>query len=157
MPATPDRSPQPLEEDQEIRMGPGVTTQPSVDGGVVFRSDLGVFQFREAGGTIQTFGGSGITAPQHEALDTLVHNLSETSYEEITRDGSGRMQDFTAWTDNTKVTKVREVSVTRDGGGRVATVVARQYNGTGTLVQTLTKTMTRDGSGRFQSFAVVET
>jgi len=60
------------------------TTPPSEEG-----------QIRQANGDILAFiggsvksltagAGGGITEPQHEALDTIVHEIDETSYDEVT-------------------------------------------------------------------------
>jgi hypothetical protein len=98
--------------------------------------------------------GSGITEAQHEVLDTLVHDLSETSYLEVTRT-SGQVSDVTVWTDSGKTIKVREALVTRSAG-QASVVVEKQYNGAGTLVQTLAHTITRS-AGQVASIATVET
>lgn len=154
MALTPDRKPGPLVEDESVELTPQALS-PTADGEIRYVLGLG-FRFFEEGVDVG-LSGAGITEPQHENLDTLVHNLSETSYEEITRDGSGRTQDYTVWTTSGKTIKVRELNLTRDGSGRVSVIVLKQYDGTGTLVQTLTKTMSRDANGSFASFAVVET
>ena len=96
-------------------------------------------------------------ATDHENIDSLVHEIAETCYEEITRDGNGRVQTYIVWTTNAKVTKVREASVSRDGNGKMLSMVEKQYNAAGTLIQTVTRTITRDGNQKLQSFATVET
>lgn len=89
-------------------------------------------------------GGSGISPAQHEALDTLVHKINETSYQEATY-ASGKLSVFTTWTDNLKTTKIREISLTYSGN-QLATATIVQYNGAGAAVQTLTKTFNYTGS-----------
>ena len=112
------------------------------DGGVWYNSTAGEVRVRQGGFTVP-IGGSGITPAQHQALDQLVHLVAETSYLEITRT-AGRVSDVTYWTDNTKTTKIRETNITRTAG-QVSSVVVKQYDGTGTLAQTLTGTVTRTG------------
>lgn len=91
----------------------------------------------------------------HENVDSLVHNLSETCYTELTRDGSNRVTDVVVWTTPSKVTKVREMNITRTSG-RVSQVVLKQYDSSGTLVQTLTKVIARSG-GRVSTITDTET
>jgi hypothetical protein len=95
-----------------------------------------------------------ISTATHETLNTLVHNLAETSYEEITRT-SGLITSVIVWQSAAKLLKVRETTITR-AGGLVATVVDQQYDDSGVLVQTLTQTITRT-SGLITSVNVVET
>jgi hypothetical protein len=151
VPATPHRdAPGALREDEEITLGanPGA---PSGAGGLRF--DGSVFQFRDAAGTFDPrSAGSGISAGTHLVLDQLVHDVAETSYEEVTRSG-GQVTSDIVWTDNTKITKVRETLITRSGG-QVDTVVMKQYDAGGALVQTLTGTITRSG-GQVESIAWV--
>lgn len=99
-------------------------------------------------------GGGGLTESTHEALDTLTHNLSETHYLEVTRT-SGRVTNVTMWTDNGKTQKVREVDITRTSN-RVSSYSIKQYDGSGTLKDTLTGTIARTG-GRVSSIEVVKT
>lgn len=98
--------------------------------------------------------GGGISEAAHEIIDSLVHELSETYYLEVTLT-SGRVSDVTAWTDSGKTTKVRETNITRTLG-QVSQIVKKQYDGTGTLKNTLTYSITRS-SGRVSSISVVKT
>lgn len=87
----------------------------------------------------------GITEGQHEALDTLVHNIAESSFEEGTYSGPfNRLSNVTIWTDGTKTTKIREVNFTYTGA-RVTTVVTIQYDEFGIAQDTLTETITYVG------------
>jgi hypothetical protein len=95
-----------------------------------------------------------ITVGTHETLNTLVHNLAETSYEEITRT-SGLITNVTVWQTSAKLVKVRETVITRTGG-LVNTVADKQYDDSGVLVQTVTQTYNRT-SGLITSIDVVET
>jgi len=113
------------------------------------------FVMRDTAGTFDPrTGGSGITAGQHKVLDQLVHELAETSYVELTR-VSGKVTEVIAWTDNGKTVKIRETLITRSGN-QVSTVVEKQYDGAGSLVETLTHTFTYS-SGRVASIDTVAT
>lgn len=100
--------------------------------------------------------GSGISEATHEALDTLVHRLAETSYVEITRSG-GQVTAVIVWETAAKLKKVRETNITRLSG-QVSVIVEKQYDAAGAVIsgQTLTHTITRS-SGRVASIATVQT
>ena len=90
--------------------------------------------------------GSGISELEHENLDTLVHNINETSYDEITRSGP-RITSIVTWDSASKTKKVREILMTYTGS-RVTQVVTHQYNSSGSIVQTLTENYTYVGFSR---------
>lgn len=152
MPTTPDRQPGSGLEDDGLILEPAVTT-PTQNGEIRYVTSVG-FQFREEGVT-KSLTGTGLSESAHEVLDSLVHELSETSYGEVTRDVNGKIQDWTVWTSSAKTTKVRELNLTRTSG-RLSQFVWKQYNGSGTLTQTLTGVITRDGQNRIQSIAYTE-
>jgi len=93
-------------------------------------------------------------AGAHETINSLVHNLSETMYQEITRTG-GRVSGVVWWANSGKTLKIRELSLTRTAG-KVSSVVLTQYDDSGTLIQTLTGTVNRVG-GRVANIEWVET
>lgn len=97
------------------------------------RDAIGVFDPRERG----------ITEPEHLALDTLVHEIDENSYDEVIRNANGRVVSITVWTDPSKTLKIRETQVTRGFRERVTTVVTIQYDGLGAVKETLTETYVR--------------
>lgn len=101
-------------------------------------------------------GGGGITAGQHENLDTLVHNLSENAYMEVIRNSQGQTTDIIYWTDVTKTTRIRDEAITRGTSGCVDQAVERQYNASGAVVVTLTKYINRGTNGRIISADIVE-
>jgi hypothetical protein len=106
MPQTPDRHPGPLEEDDEILLGPN-TSDPTVVGGI--RLVGGAFKLCDAAGVFDPrTGGSGITEPQHEALDTLTHDIDETSYDEVTYGSGSRVASYIVWASAAKLLKIRE-------------------------------------------------
>lgn len=77
----------------------------------------------------------------HRILDQLTHNLDEDYYEEYTYNVSGSVSNTTFWTDSGKTLKIREYDYTY-AGGKMTQSVEKQYDGSGTLVETLTKTYT---------------
>lgn len=79
----------------------------------------------------------------HRGLDQLVHNIAETSYLQVVRT-SGRVSNLVYWTDSGMTTKIRETAITRTGG-LVSQIVVTQFNGAGTLIATLTGTVSRSG------------
>ena len=89
----------------------------------------------------------------HNTLPTLDHNLVQSDYVVVTR-VAGVVTNVTVWQDSSMITKVRETIVSRTGG-LVTMTVDKQYDGTGTLIQTLTQTYTRT-SGVITSITAVE-
>lgn len=88
-----------------------------------------------------TAGGSGITESQHEGLDTLVHEIDENSYDEVTYTGSD-VTSYIVWTSAAKTRKIREEQYTYGTGHRVSQCVTTQYDGTGAVKMTMTETYT---------------
>ena len=84
----------------------------------------------------------GIDVNAHKTLDQLVHGIAENNYTEITRT-SNRVTNVTIWTTSGKTIKIREFVITRDGNNKVQSVVMKQYNNSGVLVETYTQTITR--------------
>ena len=107
------------------------------------------------GAVVSLTSGSGLSPASHEVLDTLVHNLAESCYFEVTRTGN-RISDLTWWTDSGKTVKVREINVTRTSG-KISQIVIKQYDAAGAVItgQTLTGTVVRTG-GRVDSITWVE-
>ena len=87
---------------------------------------------------------TGISIAQHRGLDQLVHRIAETSFEEITRSGN-LVTDVIVWVDNSKLVKIRETNITYTGN-QATTVVTKQYDGLGVLVETLTETLSYTGN-----------
>ena len=86
---------------------------------------------------------TGLTSGQHQALDQLVHNIAQTSYEEITTT-DGNITDVTTYTDVTKVTPIRAEQIAY-ADGKVDTVTTIQYDGSGSEVERLVETYTWSG------------
>lgn len=87
--------------------------------------------------------GGGITEAQHEVLDTLVHEIDETNWEEVTRVG-GKVTNITQWTNSGKTKKIRETVIARSGG-KVSQVDVIQYDGSGVESMRNTGVITRAG------------
>lgn len=142
MGATPDRQPGPSVEEEvqyEDRTADG---DPSVVGALRRLGNLLRFRKASGGSGVETVVTSAEGA-SHESIDSLVHNLAENSYEEVTRSG-GLVTSVIVWTDSGKTVKIRETTLTRSGG-LISTIVEKQYDAAGALVQTLTGTVARTG------------
>ena len=90
--------------------------------------------------------GTVLSLEDHENIDSLVHNISEDTYSEVIRDGNNRVSEVNQYQYNGGPL-VRRVEISRDGAGQVLSTVERQYDASGTLIQSLTTTVARDGSG----------
>lgn len=79
MPATPDRHPGPLEEDEELRFTTPAGAAPSVAGALTYDPGMsgGVFQLRDGAGVFDPRASSGITPSAHEALLQLIHFIDQ--------------------------------------------------------------------------------
>jgi hypothetical protein len=151
MPTTPDRAPGPSKEE---RTDYDVQTGASTDGeGQVLYSDGG-FKMRDSAGEFDPRTGGGLSEAQHEALDTLVHAIAETSYLEVTRSG-GFVTDVVIWTDSGKTKKVRELTNIVRTGGRIDSYDLIQYDGAGAVKQTVSYAVTRT-AGRISSIQMTE-
>ena len=87
---------------------------------------------------------AGLSSEAHRTFDQLTHELDESYYEEHTYSG-GRVTSSVVWTDSGKTLKIREYSYTYTTG-RITGAVEKQYDGSGTLVETLTKTYAWTGA-----------
>ena len=92
--------------------------------------------------------------PDHEAVDSLVHELAETSDTEIVYGDDGPTS-ITTYTDGGHTTKIRETTITYTAGD-VTTVVEKQYNAAGSIVQTLTHTYSYNADGDVDDIDTVE-
>ena len=123
MATTPDRRPGPLEEDEEIRLLPNV--DPPTQAGAL-NYDGTSFALRDSLGI---FNPRGISEAAHDGLDTLVHEVIETSEEEILY-VNGLPTNWIVWTDASKTLKIREEVYTLTSN-RVTRLVATQYKADG--------------------------
>jgi hypothetical protein len=90
-------------------------------------------------------GGSGITEAEHELLDTLVHDIDETSYDDVTYGIGSRVDSYIVWANVAKLLKIREEQYSYSGS-KISQVVMTQYDGTGAVKMTITETYTYTGS-----------
>lgn len=93
-------------------------------------------------------GVAGIDETAHRELDQLVHDITENSFDEILKGVCGKIESYTTWTSPAKTLKIREQLISRDPLLRVSSVVTKQYDGLGIVVETLTETLARDSNGR---------
>jgi hypothetical protein len=122
---------------------PEADADPTVVGQIGYRS--GAFRLRDSIGVFDPrSGGGGLTEVTHRPVDQLVHEIAETSYEEYEYTGS-RVDAVRIYTDDTKVTKVREQEFTYTGN-KVTQIVTKQYNVGGSVVETLTETFNYTGN-----------
>jgi hypothetical protein len=153
MSLTPDRKPGASDEEELIL---STNASPSASQGSISYSGT-AFVMRDGSGVFDPrSGGGGITEAQHEALDTLAHEVAETSYLEVTR-SSGQVSNVTTWETAAKLKKIRESAVARSSN-QVSIVVETQYDAAGAAIagQILTHTVTRSG-GQVASIATVQT
>lgn len=92
--------------------------------------------------------GSGITEAQHRDLDTLTHEVDESSYDEVIYAGNDVTQ-YIVWTSASKTLKIRE-DLLSYSGGKVSQIVSKQYDGSGVLKGQITETYTYS-TGRIAS------
>jgi hypothetical protein len=147
---TPDSFPGDLREDV-IALYDQYGIMPENPGEMVY-SD-GYFYAQDAYGVFNVRSGQAagyLDEEAHERLDTLVHEIDETSYDEATYSGSD-ISAYTVWTSATKTRKVREELYTYDVGHRVSQVVTRQYDADGNVKMTMTEVYTYTGVSKLAS------
>lgn len=127
----------PIEEDELVYIG------RDASGNMIFRD--AVVGTEKTLTELAASAGGGITEGQHEALDTLVHDIDETSYDEVTYLFGGRVSKYTVWTSAAKTMKIREETYSYVFG-RVSQVVVVQYDGTGAVKMTMTEVYAYSGS-----------
>jgi hypothetical protein len=95
---------------------------------------------------IEGLTGGALTPSNHRPLDQLVHNIAETSYEELVYTGN-QLDAIIIWTNSGKTIKIRENLYTY-ASGRPATETIKQYDGAGAVItgETLTGTYTYSGN-----------
>lgn len=82
---------------------------------------------------------------EHRLVDELTHDLDESYYLVNTYDVSHRLVTTTVWTDSGMTLKVREYSYVYVLG-KLDQAVSKQYDGSGTLLETLTETYVWSGA-----------
>ena len=127
---------------------------PAVDGEIFYLSGSG-FQFHEEGVIKMlgaAFSGSGITEAQHEALNTLNHDLTHNTYDEVIRTSCHKVTQVTSWDSPSKIRKVRDIVYNRASfSSSVMQVVSTQYDNSGVEMYHVSETITRNTLGRVKS------
>jgi hypothetical protein len=97
-----------------------------------------------------------INEVSHDTRHTLAHGSLFTGYLELSRDVNGRLSSVILWTSSGKTQKIRETSLSRDVSGVLTSVTKKQYDASGTLVETMSLALTMNTSGQLTSLAVVK-
>jgi len=97
-----------------------------------------------------------LTEANHEALDTLTHNLSKTNHMTTTKDVTGRTKYITYWTDSSMILKEREDEIIRDSFGKSSEIISKQYNSSGSVMYTETQYLNRSIAGSVDSVTLVK-
>jgi len=145
-----DIQPVGMDEIEDALSGRGFYFQPSggpADEAVLVWRDGSDLKLQDAACgpyTLTMLAANGITENQHEALDTIIHGIDKSSYDEIAYTGNN-ISAYTVWETASKLKKVREEIYTYDLG-KVTQVITKQYDGTGTLKMTVTETYSYSGS-----------
>jgi hypothetical protein len=119
-----------------------VPSNPSDGEGRLYKKtgNAGLFWLPDsAGSEVDLTSGGGMSESTHLALDTLVHELAEDYYEEYTYTGN-EITNVTVWTNSGKTLKIREYTYTYNANHTVNVETVKQYDGSGTLLVTLTYT-----------------
>jgi hypothetical protein len=82
-----------------------------------------------------------ISLADHDALESLAHEIAESNDTEYVTDGDGYLTQITVWTSALHTRKIREKLLTYGADGPTLTVET-QYDNTGAAVATLTKSFT---------------
>ena len=146
MPATPDRRPGPLEEEEEIRFITDPGASPSAAGSMTYDPGVAEFKMQDGVGVFNPRSGGGISEAQHEALDTLVHSLDE-SHEQVPTFSADGIMTLVVAQGIGGGTLIRDMDLmTADSDGLITGARVRQRNGLGVIVQTITAVVTNTGS-----------
>lgn len=131
MTRTSDRDPGEIDGDEnesfillESGADPTIVGQMTLNTGALMALDIvGVFDLRS---------GAGISEAQHEDLDTLVHEIAESSFDEFVYTGN-RVDNVTTWQTAAKLIKVRETALTYSAN-KVTQSVTTHYDGAGVAI-----------------------
>jgi hypothetical protein len=149
VPATPDRHPGPLIETEEIILGGDEIADPTALGALRYVG--GTFRLKDAVGVFDPrSGGGGITEAQHKILRQLIHFLDDGpgegfasgAYKETT--GTVFPTVMTWWESAAKLIKIVERAMTWSGA-KLMIDEWRVYSGAGTLLATVTDTISYAG------------
>jgi len=151
VPATPDRKPGPLEEDDEIQL---VTNAigPTVAGALNYNGT--VFQLRDAAGTFDPRSGADISQATHKTLRQLIHLAEEGgpwegfasgAFQETLPSADPFPTSVIWWTSAAKTEKIVEEQLVYNSNKTIATDTWKVYAVGGALLVTITDTITYSG------------
>lgn len=92
--------------------------------------------------------------PAHEGYATLAHDLSQSSYQEVTYT-DGLPTAVTYWATSAKTLKLRETIFSYAGSGLVSSVTERQYDGSGIQTQQLVHAFSYNANDTLLSITTV--
>ena len=92
----------------------------------------------------------------HEGYDTLVHDLAESNYQEVSY-AAGLVTAIVYWTTPAKILKIREALFTYNPDDTVNVVTERQYNGAGVQTQQLVHSYAYNPDETLASITTVRT
>jgi len=118
-------------------------TDEPADEGMLWYND-GSFKARDGTGLFDLRSAGGITEAQHEALDTLVHFIDETSFDEFTYLGSRPTKLTTYDQEALPRKKIREQEFIYSLG-KVSQIVTKQYDASENVKMTVTETFNYSG------------
>jgi hypothetical protein len=151
VPATPDRRPGPLEEDDEIRLASNAIG-PTQAGALNY--DGSIFQFRDAVGTFDPRTGGGISETQHKILRQLTHLAEEGgpwegfasgAFQETLPSADPFPTSVIWWTSAAKTEKIVEEQLVYNANKTITTDVWKVYAVGGALLFTVTDTIAYSG------------
>lgn len=108
-----------------------------------------------SGSNFTLISGTGITDTQHENIDSLVHSISEDTYTELVRNSASQVITVNQY-QFIGGPLVRKTEINRNTNGQVTGTVERQYDGGGTLIQSLTTALVRDSNGSVTTITTIE-
>jgi hypothetical protein len=113
-----------------------------------------------AGNVLTSDGAGGWTSSNpstaHEQFDTLVHDLSESNFQEVAY-ASGFVSAVTYWTSAAKTLKIREALFNYTVDDLISSVVERQFDSAGAQVQQLVHTYSYNPDETLASITSVRT
>ncbi len=100
--------------------------------------------------TIDAESTPNVSLGQHDALDSLAHELAESCVTDYEYDGDGNITRVVTWASAARAVKVRE-RLFAYSGGLLATSTTTQHDAAGAVIATLAQAFTYDGDGNVTS------
>ena len=136
------RTPDPIGDSlelPEIGLDPVLVGEVTLNAGAIKARDvIGTFNLRQ--------GAASYNSVVHRAEDQLVHEVAETSFDELIYTGN-RVDQLITWTSPAKVLKIREELYTYTGN-KVTQIVTKQYDALGVIIvgETMTEVVAYTGN-----------